>query len=122
MAERAEMAVWKDKTTYTRDQVVAADRTPRILSVNLGGVQLSVHRHIHHGPDVWLASCTPQFFCQVQLKSADIEEAKAEAITLLRKHVEKAFCALPVEATPRRDTMASIIAAQIEGGGHSRQD
>jgi len=98
MAERAE---WKDKTTYTRDQVVAADRTPRILSVNLGGVQLSVHRHIHHSPDVWLASCTPQFFCQVQLKSADIEEAKAEAITLLRKHVEKAFDAVLAESAAR---------------------
>jgi len=102
MAERAE---WKDETAYRRtsykDQVVAADRTPRILSVNLGGIQLSVHRHIHHGPDVWLASCTPQFFCQVQLKSADIEEAKAEAITLLRKHVEKAFDAVLAEAVAR---------------------
>ncbi len=43
-----------------------------------GAFRLSVHRHIHHGPNVWLFSCDP-VASGLELKAQDIEQAKSEA-------------------------------------------
>ena len=70
------MLVWKDTSSYSRDD---KDRTPNSFDMYIHNLRISVHRHIHHPPDVWLVSITPGSLSH-ELKSKDIEAAKAEAL------------------------------------------
>jgi hypothetical protein len=78
------MAKWKD-----RSKVCAA---PEIVEseIRLGIFRLTVHRHIHHEPDVWLASCCG-LFDQAVLESKDLSEAKCQAASKVRMILEAAL-------------------------------
>lgn len=65
------MKKWEDKTKgWDSNEVVSSD-------IRLGTFRLSIHRHIDHEPDAWLASCA-HLFSKVALKSKDIDNAKCQ--------------------------------------------
>jgi hypothetical protein len=82
------MITWKDKTCWRREE---KDRSiPRIMTAEIGEFRLSVHRHIGL-PGVWKVSCKPDVIPCVELKSADLEDAKCEAVAMLESICERAL-------------------------------
>jgi hypothetical protein len=75
---------WKDKKKrYDSDEIESSE-------INLGCFRLTVHRHIHYPPDVWLASCT-NLFSQIELASKDLDEAKCQAKAKVQVLLENAL-------------------------------
>ncbi len=74
------MSDWKDITSYSRSDT---DKTPKSWALKAGPFRLVVHRHIHYGPNQWLATC-PGVFEHQELESEDADRAKLEAELLLR--------------------------------------
>ena len=75
------MSKWKDQVKSFSDSTVVSSE------IKLGNVKLSVHRHIHHHPSVWLSSCSI-FFSQTELLEVDLEKAKCEATEMLRLRLQ----------------------------------
>lgn len=71
---------WKDTSSYGQGD---KERIPTAWGLNADGIRISVHRHIHYPKDVWLLSCHNLGVSLQELKSKDIEGAKAEAIGFL---------------------------------------
>jgi predicted ATPase len=84
------MVKWKDTSSFNRYE---KDRTPREWTAKVGVFHLTVHRHIHYEPDVWLLSTVPDLFERRELDSKDIEEAKTQSLALVR-----AACQLTIDA------------------------
>jgi hypothetical protein len=80
---------WKDTTSFSQGE---KDRTPRCWTAKAGRVQIVVHRHIHFPPDAWLLSCAALRIDNRQLKSKDVDEAKQEAVRIVRELLEEAIC------------------------------
>lgn len=78
------MSKWKDKTKRGAFGEIESSET------KLGGFKLSVHRHIHHEPDTWLASCHPLFQAK-PLASKKLLEAKCQAVALVQCILEDAL-------------------------------
>ena len=75
------MIYWRDASSWYRGE----DRSePKLWEAKIGMFTLRVHRHIHYPPDMWLASCHPDLFSQLELASKDAELAKREAVDRLR--------------------------------------
>ena len=79
------MLAWKDETSYSRNET---NRTPKTWVAKVGSLRLYVTRHIDHGENDWLCSCDP-FFDIRMLESKEIDEAKAEAVVLLKHELER---------------------------------
>lgn len=84
--------MWKDVTTYSRDD---KDRLPRVWHLDCGDMRVAVHKHIHYAPDAWLLTCSP-FFDKRELCAKDADDAKAEALALVREKVKTLAEALAV--------------------------
>jgi hypothetical protein len=82
---------WKDETGYSRGD---RERMPRVWTLYLPIVTLSVHRHAHHEPDAWLFSCYQLELDNYRLKSREIEVAKAEAIACARSRCKAIMTSL----------------------------
>jgi hypothetical protein len=78
---------WTDSSSYSRSDT---DRTPTSWTAQVGRFRLVVHRHIHHPPDVWLASCN-DLLNKVELKSRDIKYAQQEALMYLHGILQNAI-------------------------------
>lgn len=76
------MNKWVDKTSYSRGQ--RGKIAPDTWELKTMHIRLHVHRHIHYDPDVWLLSTVPSLFNNHELKSRNIEDAFAEAMSLVR--------------------------------------
>jgi len=74
------MSNWKDVSSFSQSDKV---RTPYAFETHCGQFRLCVH-HYHGCGDRWFASCR-SVFDLVPMKSKGIEEAKVEAIELLKK-------------------------------------
>lgn len=84
--------IWKDITGYSRDD---KERIQKWWSTKAGTLVISVgNSHIYY-PDgkTWLLDCEPWFRVH-PLKAKNIDEAKSEAISLIKKHLESALNAL----------------------------
>lgn len=79
---------WKDVTSFSQGDT---DRTPRSWTANAGRIRIDVHRHIHYPPDVWLLSCDALRIDNNELPSRDIEDAKCEAVAVVRGLLEAAI-------------------------------
>ena len=75
--------MWDDVTSYQRGDT---ERVPRSWKYHAGGLKIVVTRHIDY-PGVWILQCEPWFSAR-QLASDDAEDAKAEALVLVREKVE----------------------------------
>ena len=84
------MIEWKDETCYSRSDV---ERVPRAWACTVGGVKVSVHRHIHHEPDAWLLTCRPWFECK-ELPSKAAPIAKRQALDMLQDRLRAALADL----------------------------
>jgi hypothetical protein len=82
-----EKPIWRDETTYSRDD---KDRNPSIWNLYAGNLKITVHRHIHYAPDIWLLSCS-DFYDKYELPDKDVEKAKKRAISLVSEKVEKMY-------------------------------
>jgi len=82
--------LWKDESTFSQGDT---DRSPRVWRAKAGKVLITVHRHIHHPKDAWLVSCAP-FFDTKSLASKSADDAKAEAIALVRAEINAALKSL----------------------------
>ena len=79
------MPTWKDKTKrFSADEIGSSE-------IRLGTCRITVHRHIDYPPDVWLASCHPGLFSQIELASKDLGEAKCQAKAKLQVMLEAAL-------------------------------
>jgi len=84
--------IWKDVTTISQD----AKHGPSVFETRLGRFRLVVHRHIHYPANVWLASCESALNKR-ELASRDIEDAKSEAVAMLRAVLVTALDAMGEE-------------------------
>lgn len=75
---------WKDISSYSRGD---RDRTPHSWECKVAGIRLVVTRHIHHDPSDWLVRCG--ILPERVLKSKDIDDAKAEALAMLRSAAQQ---------------------------------
>jgi len=72
------MAKWKDKTRgYGESTIIEGSE------IKFGQFRLSVHRHIDHPKDMWLASASYIFNCK-ELASKDLRQAKVQAKAILQ--------------------------------------
>jgi hypothetical protein len=53
---------WKDISSFSKSD---KSKTPKTFELQVSGLKIAVHRHIHYSPDVWLLSCEPWFKCHV---------------------------------------------------------
>lgn len=81
---------WNDETSYQRGE---SNRTPRTWTARAGRFRITMFRHRHFPADAWLVTCEPLFDTR-QLKATDVEQAKAEAIALVREGLQEAVDAL----------------------------
>jgi len=81
---------WKDITSRRQGET---DRTPRTYQSEAGLLRVVVTRHIYHPPDVWVLNASP-FFDGKPLNSKGADEAKAEALSLVRKTLADALAAI----------------------------
>jgi hypothetical protein len=58
------------------------DGNPRSAKLRINHFRLSIHRHIHYDPDIWLFSTVPNLFEGHALGSKTIEFAMQEAMQL----------------------------------------
>ena len=84
--------IWKNVTTISQD----AKHGPSVYETQLGRFRLVVHRHIHYPANVWLASCE-SVLNKRELASRDIEDAKSEAVEMLRVILTNALKAMGKE-------------------------
>lgn len=73
-------AKWTDITSRSRGET---DSTPRTWETRIGTLRLVVTRHIHHEPDDWVA--VSEIFDKRQLTAKNIDDAKKEALELVRE-------------------------------------
>lgn len=76
------MIKFEDVTSHSQG---AKDRTAKTWQAKIGCVRLTVTRHIHYAADEWIAESQPDIINMVRLESKDIDDAKTEAVDLLRK-------------------------------------
>lgn len=76
---------WKDVSSWSRSET---DRTPKSWEIRLGGILVFVTRHIHYAKDDWVLRCEA-FFGDMALESKDIDEAKAEAVRIVRQAAQR---------------------------------
>jgi len=83
---------WKDVTTYSRDD---KDKCPHWWRAEIDHFHLSVgDRHIYYPKgDTWLLNCSP-WYNAYPLKAKSFEDAKAEAISLVKERIKKILDAL----------------------------
>jgi len=91
---KPEYNVWKDVSSYSR-QTPQEERVPDQWDYETPSMRISVHRHIHYEPDQWLMSVRgrgagPRVSVDMQpLKNKDADQAKAEALTVLKTFFAK---------------------------------
>jgi len=83
---------WTDVSSWSRGETDRAE--PKAWEARIGMFRLAVHRHIHYPPDTWLASCQPDVFDKLELKSKGVFEAKCEAVAKLKVICEDALKAI----------------------------
>lgn len=79
------MLKWKEKSSGYSDKKVVTGAESRA-----GEFKLSIHRHIYHEPDAWLASADGLFSAK-KMKSKDLSEAKSQATAILQGIFEEAL-------------------------------
>jgi len=75
------MSKWKDKINYSKNQEITESQ------IKLGGMKISVHRHINYAADVWFVSC--YFFDKKELTSKDLDQAKTQAKAMFQVKIEE---------------------------------
>lgn len=73
--------IWNDTSSFSRSDT---DRTPNSWASKAGKIYIKLHRHIHYPKDTWLLTCDP-FFDKKVLLSKNADEAKAEALRMVRR-------------------------------------
>lgn len=83
------MVTWTDTSSWSRGE---KDRSqPKQYTANIGAFRLTVHRHIHYPPCVWLATCHPDVMLHVELAASDAGEAKCQAVAMLQAICQEAI-------------------------------
>lgn len=75
---------WMDTTSYSRGE---KNRVPRVWRVDLGKVDITVHRHIDY-PDAWMLKCN-YLGLNRELSSKEVEAAKHEAVTSVKSEIDR---------------------------------
>lgn len=81
---------WKDTTSYSQREV---DRVPRSWSCDIAKTDVTIFRHIHYPPDIWLIKCN-YLGIKRELSSKEVEAAKSEAVALVKGEIEKKIAEL----------------------------
>jgi hypothetical protein len=79
------MAEWKDTSSYSRSDT---DRTPRTWRMTLKRLSFVVTRHRDYAPDEWVFRCH-ELGLEAKLKSKGQEEAKQEALRIMRRVIKE---------------------------------
>lgn len=84
--------IWEDATTYSRGD---EDRIPHWWRAKIDHFHLSVgDRHTYYPKgDIWLLNCSPWYNAH-PLNAKNLEDAKAEAISLVKERIKKILEAL----------------------------
>lgn len=75
---------WKDTTSHSRG---ATDRTPREWTCQTKTLRVVLHRRRLDDPKVWFMSCSDINIDGRRLEAVDVDDAKAEALELLRANL-----------------------------------
>ncbi len=82
--------MWNDISSYSRGQ---KDRTVESVETNAGWLRICVTRHINY-PGSWCLRCAAVQRDLVPLNAKDLEDAKAEALEIVRRQLAEASTAL----------------------------
>lgn len=77
---------WKDATSYSQSE--PRPRTPRSWSLDFGAGKIIVHR-LHGISDAWFFTCEATRNEATVLTSLDVEDAKAQAIGVVRVRLRR---------------------------------
>lgn len=75
------MIEWKDITSYSRRD---KERNPTVLSADIYGITIIVHKYIGYG-DAWLLTCRYLKIDKHNLKTTDLKTAKENALDYLKQ-------------------------------------
>lgn len=75
---------WEDTTSYSRSR----ERVPATFQLTLPDLRVIVTRHIHF-PGTWLLICEQASFDKFDLRTNDVDRAKATALRLVRDRLVK---------------------------------
>lgn len=75
---------WEDRTSYYPGK----ERIPHTWELQLPILRITVTHHIDYPPDMWLMNCHGLGINYKKLFSKDVEDAKKEAIVLVRNRLK----------------------------------
>lgn len=75
---------WTDATIYTQGE----ERKPRAWEIRTKTLLISVHHYVGCGEE-WFVSCHDLRIERRPLKATDAEKARAEALDVVRRRVER---------------------------------
>jgi len=85
---------WKDTTSYRQGERASTAKPRSWEMITMSNLRVIVHRHIDD-PYSWFLSCYDLRIEKLQLNSEDIEEAKEEAIQIVRARLQEHLNSLP---------------------------
>lgn len=74
---------WKDVSSWSQSTTSKERETPKAWEVRCGQLRVCLHHVIHCG-DAWFVTCNELQISRCELASADVDEAKHEAIIFVR--------------------------------------
>ena len=77
---------WKNTSSYSRND---KDRTPHTWSLEpISTLRIIVTRHVHFQPIDWVLQCEAVRLDNYLLRSKEIEDAKREAVAIVKDRVD----------------------------------
>lgn len=80
------MGEWKDESSYSRSD--EHPHTPTTWTIESPDLKIVVTRHIHF-PGTWVLQCAAASFHHWDLKTNDVDTARAKALRLVRDRLVK---------------------------------
>lgn len=87
--------IWKDTTSWSRNDSVEKRQTPREWSLDTGDLSITVH-HLHGINDaIWFLSCHEIGISSRELGEVSAEEAKSRAVFQVRAELAHMMDSIP---------------------------
>jgi hypothetical protein len=85
------MGTWKDATGWGLDEEKSE---PRVWLLDLGKVNIRLHRHVQHDAEEWLITCRELSIERQPLGKLPLEEARTEALRVVSGWLQAAQAGL----------------------------
>ena len=83
------MSKWKDVSSWGQSATEKDGSVPTAWEMQISDLRIVVTRHIHYSPDAWVLRTWPEILRTRVAGYRDVADAKAEAVSLLRKKLKE---------------------------------